>query len=159
MLTSIAVGLSLSVLTIAIHAVGTTWWLRHLTSQAPNAPTAIPFVAQLRILCSTAVVLLCLHIVEVVVWAIAYLPVDSKEVQTFEESVYFSMVTFAALGYGDIVLDGPWRLMSAIQSMTGLLAFGWSAALLFAVVQAIWKSSLPTPAKLPEESGSANEDL
>lgn len=58
--------------------------------------------------------------------------------QTFEQSAYFATVTFASLGYGDIVISGPWRMLSGIQAMNGLLVFGWSTALLFAVVERIW---------------------
>ncbi|MEM1303714.1 MAG: potassium channel family protein, partial [Planctomycetota bacterium] len=65
------------------------------------------------------------------------LPLD-RPFSTLEEATYFSTVTFASLGYGDIVITGPWRLLSAIQAMNGLLVFGWSTALLFAVVERIW---------------------
>ena len=36
------------------------------------------------------------------------------------------------------MIEGPWRLLSAVQAMNGLLVFGWSTALLFAVVERIW---------------------
>jgi len=86
------------------------------------------FVMELRVLCSTAAVLLSLHMLEVVVWGVTYQMLDGDGlVTTFEEAIYFSMVTFASLGYGDVVIDGPWRLLAAIQAMTGLLAFGWSS--------------------------------
>ena len=138
MLRSIIVGLVLATVTIVIHAVGTYGWVARLR-RSPN-PSASPdrLLASARVLCATAIYLLFLHIVEVTVWAVAYLlVVGGQSLTTFEQSIYFSTVTFAALGYGDVVIEGPWRLLSAIQAMMGLLVFGWSSALLFAVVQRI----------------------
>jgi len=144
MLQSIILGLLLAMATITIHAIGTAWWISRLKRIPPTKQrTSVQqFVMELRVLCSTAAVLLSLHILEVVVWGVAYRMLDGGGLlKTFDEAIYFSMVTFASLGYGDVVIDGPWRLLAAIQAMTGLLAFGWSSALMFAIVQKIWESS------------------
>lgn len=143
MLKSILVGALLTIATVGIHAAGTTWWIQQLHKfgqRKVSQPNARPnrWLTP-RILCSTATVLLLLHILEVTVWAAVYLALpDLPELNDAEQAVYFSTVTFTSLGYGDIVIDGPWRLLSAIQAMTGLLIFGWSTALLFAVVQRLW---------------------
>jgi hypothetical protein len=86
------------------------------------------------------VFLLLLHILEVTVWALVYLALPQlPEFEDAEQALYFSTVTFASLGYGDVFIQGSWRLLSAIQAMTGLLIFGWSTALLYAVVQRLWR--------------------
>jgi len=145
MLKSILVGALLTMATVGIHAIGTTWWIRRLqrlreSTLDPNRP-----LIQLRVLCSTAVVLLLLHILEVAVWACVYMALpDLAELSEIEEATYFSTVTFATLGYGDVVINGSWRLLSAIQAMTGLLIFGWSTALLYAVVQRLWGDTQPS---------------
>lgn len=137
MLNSILVGTLLTIVTVAIHASGTTQWIQHLTRRAKAIREEQSRWSPTVILGSTATVLLLLHILEVAVWALAYLAlVDS--IRDLEQATYFSTVTFSSLGYGDIVIQGPWRLLSAIEAMTGLLIFGWSTALLFAVVQRIW---------------------
>jgi len=88
----------------------------------------------------TAASLLILHAIEVVVWVAAYrMLVGEDQFPDFESATYFSAVTFTSLGYGDVVIVGTWRMLSAIQAMTGLLVFGWSAALLFAIVQRVWQ--------------------
>lgn len=140
LLTSTFIGLLLAMATIAIHALGTTWWLRFLGNWAGGTPQSKKesVLWQLKVLSLTACVLISLHMLEVVVWSVVYLfLVGGKDLTTFEEAVYFSTVTFSSLGYGDVVIDGKWRLLSAIQAMTGLLVFGWSTALLFAVVSRI----------------------
>ena len=52
----------------------------------------------------------------------------------FEAALYFSTTSFTTIGYGDVVLDKQWRLVSAIEGANGLLLFGWSTAFLFSVI-------------------------
>ncbi|MEM8946293.1 MAG: potassium channel family protein [Planctomycetota bacterium] len=141
MLNSILLGILLTLVTIGIHALGTATWIRHLQARAVRddfeSRSGLGF--QLKLLGSSAIVLLLLHILELTVWAVVYYWwVATDQFRLFEDAVYFSTVTFASLGYGDIVIEGSWRLLSAIQAMAGLFVFGWSTALLFAVVQRIW---------------------
>lgn len=67
-----------------------------------------------------------LHVAEMCLWAGFYfwrgcLP----ELGT---SVYFSATSYLAAGYGDVMLPRPWRLLGALESLTGLLLLGCSAA-------------------------------
>jgi len=79
-----------------------------------------------------------LHFIEIAVWAFVYLIIpDITQVAGVEEAIYFSMVTYATLGYGDIVLGPHWRIMSGFEAMNGILLFGWSTAMFFSTVQKI----------------------
>ena len=140
MLKCVVIGILLTAFTVGIHAAGTMAWFQHLRSRASAAPPLNRYVPGLRDLCLTATVLLLLTIVEVTVWALTYLALpNTDELNTLEEAIYFSMVTFTSLGYGDIVIGKSWRLLSGIEAITGLLIFGWSTAALFAVIQRLWK--------------------
>ena len=139
MIGSILLGVVLTLVTIGIHAVGTAWWIGRLKLRAKRVRGSKIKLLPLRLLCSTALLLLLLHMAEVAPWASAYLFLPGLDsINSFEQATYFATVTFASLGYGDIVIEGPWRLLSAVQAMNGLLVFGWSTALLFAVVERIW---------------------
>jgi len=72
-----------------------------------------------------------------VAWAVLYRLLGA--ITSFEESLYFSLVTMATLGYGDVVLDKSWRILSAIQGANGSFLFGWSTALTFYAVQRIFE--------------------
>jgi voltage-gated potassium channel Kch len=72
-----------------------------------------------------------------IAWAILYTQLGA--ISSFEESIYFSLVTMATLGYGDVVLAQPWRLLSGIQGANGSFLFGWSTALTFYAVQRIFE--------------------
>jgi hypothetical protein len=75
-----------------------------------------------------------LHTVEIWLYAALY-RVVLIETQSFEEALYFSTVTFASLGYGDIVLSPRWRLISAIEAANGVILFAWSTAFLFTLTR------------------------
>ena len=75
-----------------------------------------------------------LHTVEIWLYAALY-RVVLIETQSFEEALYFSTVTFASLGYGDIVLSPHWRLISAIEAANGVILFAWSTAFLFTLTR------------------------
>jgi len=75
-----------------------------------------------------------LHTIEIWLYAALY-RVVLMETQTFEEALYFSTVTFASLGYGDIVLSPRWRLISAIEAANGVILFAWSTAFLFTLTR------------------------
>jgi hypothetical protein len=74
-----------------------------------------------------------ISILEVLLWAFAYMALG--QIKELEAAFYFSMVTFTTLGYGDIVLDQSWRLLASFQAATGIIMFGWTTAILMAVVQ------------------------
>jgi len=133
------IGSALIAITVVIHATGTTAWVRHLSKKFAGKSLTTGRRATL-ILVNTALIVFVLHTLEIVVWAGAYqllLPVN--ELGTFEEAVYFSFVTFTTLGYGDITLSEGWRLLSGIEALNGILLVGWTTAMIFSVVQNIWR--------------------
>ena len=77
-----------------------------------------------------------ISIVESIVWALAYLVTGA--LTSFEESLYFSIVTFTTLGYGDITISGPWRLLAASEAAIGIIIFGWSTAIVMAVIRKLY---------------------
>lgn len=49
---------------------------------------------------------------------------------TLEESLYFAIVTYTTLGFGDVLLPPEWRVLSGMTSANGFLNFGLMTALL-----------------------------
>jgi len=75
-------------------------------------------------------------IMEVLVWSVVYLGLNA--IEGFEKALYFSMVTFTTLGYGDVVLDSSWRLLASLEAVNGILMFGWSTAVVIYAVQNVY---------------------
>ncbi len=126
--------------TVAIHGVGTTYWLRFLAHRYGGHDGYYGLRGALGVVTWTALVLLALHLIEIALWAWAYLVLlPGDKFSSFEEAAYFSVVTFTTLGYGDITLsEHRWRLLSGLEALDGILLVGWTTALLFAVVQRSW---------------------
>ena len=136
-------GAGLTTLTVLIHAFGTTQWLRLCISNFGDDIGGIPVYIIPLLLAGTALYLFALHIGEALLWAVTYhWIVPEFVVQPFERAVYFSLVTFTSLGFGDVVLERRWRVLSGTQAVSGLIINGWTAAFMFTMVSDIWKAKL-----------------
>ena len=74
-----------------------------------------------------AVVVLA-HTIQVWLWAIVF--VLAGALPDLAEAIYFSLVTYTTLGYGDVVVGSGFRIFGAMAAVTGLLNFGISTAFL-----------------------------
>ncbi|MFZ5791518.1 MAG: potassium channel family protein [Pseudomonadota bacterium] len=56
----------------------------------------------------------------------------------FVDLVYFSVVTYSTIGYGDLYPIGGTRLLAGVEAVTGLLLIGWSASFTYLVMERFW---------------------
>jgi hypothetical protein len=89
------------------------------------------------------------HLVEIALWAIVLRVCG--EMATFETAFYVSAQNYTALGYGDVVPPGRWRLLGPLEAINGLLLFGLSTAVMFAIL-----NRLVTP-RLRHQHGHRSE--
>ena len=68
-------------------------------------------------------------------WAAAFLALDLFA--TLEAAVYFSVVAFTTLGFGDIPLPQDWRLLAGMAAVNGLLMIGFQTAVLIEVLRRV----------------------
>lgn len=138
MLMRLLVACSLMALCVIIHAAGLTWALGRLR-QVP--PMAFGFWRSTRLFILVALWIVVLHILEISVWAVAY--VWSGAIADLQSAAYFSAVTYTTTGYGDIVLPEPWRLDGGVEALTGILMCGWSTGFFFAIVNRLYQAQAP----------------
>ena len=72
------------------------------------------------------------HVIQVAIWAVLFIALG--EFSDFPIAFYHSMVNFASLGYGDIVMNDEWRLLGAIEASNGVLMFGLSAGAMLSIM-------------------------
>ena len=142
MLANIAIGCLLVLITTVIHAAAMV--LALWASKVAHVEQWDKRSRFTRMSVVSALVLLMFMaaVVEAVVWAAAYLIVDAMP--DAEQAMYFSTVTYTTLGFGDVTIEGQWRLLSAFQAANGIIMFGWTTALIVAAVQRIY---FPGPAR------------
>lgn len=61
-------------------------------------------------------------------WALLYMALGLFD--ALEPALYFSVVSFTTVGYGDVVLEPGWRLLAGMTATHGLLIFGIFTAFL-----------------------------
>jgi hypothetical protein len=134
----------LAALAIFIHAAGIALLMRAWR----NPKTRISTFAIMRTLLRVIWWLILLHLAEISVWALFYLWRGC--LPNAETAFYFSGVTYTTVGYGDVVLARPWRLLAPPEGLVGVLMCALSMGYFFVVVNRIQQS-------LPERADSGTE--
>ena len=60
--------------------------------------------------------------------------VNLGAVETLRDAVYFSTITYGAIGYSDEKMAEQWHLVSAIEGINGIVLIGWSTAFFVTVI-------------------------
>lgn len=128
MLIQLLLGSTLIIMTALVAALA--WWILEIilvrTHQWVARP---PHGPKLTIALSMAMLwTLVMMTASVWIWAIALWLLQIFV--SFEASVYFSLVAFTTLGFGDILLPIEWRLLGGLAAANGLLVFGLLTAML-----------------------------
>lgn len=128
MLTQILLGSALTLATIMVAAA--SWWgLETVLSRLHRWAVWPPHGPKLMVILSLALTwTLGMMTVAVWIWAIALYELGIFI--AFEASVYFALVAFTTLGFGDLLLPQEWRLLGGICAANGLLMIGLLTAIL-----------------------------
>ena len=132
MLRQLVVGSGVSICNIVIHALVMSAVVRVVRTGGAKKTTH-PTVLLIFVMVATVSVLMAAHMSEVLVWALAYAIVDAAPAGA--DLVYFALVNYTTLGYGDVTPMAGWRLLGPMTAMNGVLLFGWSTAVIFQVLR------------------------
>ena len=142
MLSIVFIAALLVAITVAVHATGFALVLRSFMKSHATPPTRPWPIAWLLIRVTWLLILM--HVAEITVWALFYLWKGC--LPDAEAAFYFAGVTYTTIGYGDLVLAKPWRILGPVEGLTGILMCGLSAGLFFGLVTRIYSSRLsPKP--------------
>lgn len=141
-MTLLIISIGMIILTVGTHTVGAAWWLIRLGKKIEKRRRLNLHPHLFRGILSTAFVLISLHVLEAFLWALLFLSAPAQSgLDSFHDALYFSMITFTTLGYGDITLNPDWQLLAGVEGMVGIVVFGLTTAMLFAVIQKSWDIS------------------
>ena len=122
------IGSALISLTILIHAAFTAAFEIGLKREHLWPGKSAGFIRFVSMLVGMTMLLLASISFSVWLWALCLLWLGVF--QEVEPSVYFAMVSFTTLGFGDIVLGKEWRILSGFMGANGLIIFGLTTAVL-----------------------------
>lgn len=77
--------------------------------------------------------MLLLHFFEAAVFAVFYFA--KSGFSDLSTAMYFSLASYATVGYGDVLLPPSLRLVGAAEGLVGTLLVGWTVALLVKCLQ------------------------
>ena len=145
MLRQLLVALCLMAVCVVIHAIGVTaafQWLR-------RQPDPALWFRECWVFIRLAGWMVLLHIGEIAIWGGFY--VWRGAIGDLAPALYFSAVTYTTTGYGDLVLPEEWRLIGAVEALTGILMCGWSTGFFFAVASRACGARTPGAAHRPHD--------
>ncbi|MGE5208115.1 MAG: ion channel [Alphaproteobacteria bacterium] len=139
MIANLLIASCLVATTVIIHAAGLSMVLSHALRSTDRPDTRFWSITWLLV--RIAWFLIAIHLFEIAIWALFFW--WEKCLPDMESAFYFSGVTYATLGYGDLLLPKEWRLFGPLEALTGSLMIGLSIAFFFAVLSKRFLQRVP----------------
>ena len=137
----VIVGLIVIACSLLIHGLSVLVILHFVRKERARVRAGGTFWIDLGIVATTVMIGLGAHAITVCLWAVSTMLVG--EFEEFGRALYHSAVNYSSLGYGDIIMSPPWKLLGPITATDGLLMFGVSTATIFAVIQRLVQLRYP----------------
>ena len=131
-LVPLAVG-AVVVCTIVIHALPLSATVNFVRRERRLGRAGRSFWIDMGIVALALLYALVAHLAEIALWALLF--VVCGEFSDFGTAYYHSAVNYTSLGYGDLIMTPSWRLLGPLETANGMLMFGVSTAMIFAVIQ------------------------
>lgn len=145
MLIQLLIGATLICLTVIIEAGFIGAAIAFLKRRGPTlVPAGSPFRFA-AVLSGTVLWLLLALTIAIWIWAGAFMLLSLFD--TFETALYFSMVSFTTLGFGDVIIGKEWRLLSGMAAANGLILFSLTTAFLIEFLVRIGSSKTTSNAE------------
>jgi voltage-gated potassium channel Kch len=120
---------------VVVQAIAVTAIVRLLRREAQRGDRSGGWFHGVGVFSRALLLIVIAQLIEIAAWAAIFLAIG--EFRDFPTAFYHSAMNFTTLGYGDIVMSPRWRLLGPLEAVAGMLMFGLSTAVLFAVVQAL----------------------
>lgn len=125
--------LILAGITVMIHAVGSVRIVAPMTGIWSRKDGIGKSAAAVLPLVRLVTGLLLLHLLKMIAWALAFTAVEM--LPDLETSMYYSLMSYTTVGYGDVGPVQSWRLIGPLEAAVGVLMLGWSTGFIVVAVQ------------------------
>jgi hypothetical protein len=142
------VGIGVQLASILIQSVAIAVTVRLLSTLFRHHLAGTTFLRSTVVMIAVTSLLLTALLIQVALWALAF--VICGTLPDFGTAFYHSAGNFTTLGYGDIVMPSPWRLLGPFEAANGVLMFGLSASAMFAVTSRLLESKIKAIAPATE---------
>jgi hypothetical protein len=128
----LVIGLITTLGTIGIHALPLSATISAVRRESRIGRAGKGFWTDMGIVASSILYALVAHLLEIALWALVFLACG--EFSDFGIAYYHSAVNYTSLGYGDLLMTPSWRLLGPLETTNGMLMFGVSTAMIFALI-------------------------
>jgi hypothetical protein len=136
-ITNLLVGLPMMLLCLMVQVATAFSAVRHYARRSGRSGPGTWLPAGIVPLMIAMVIMMFGNFLQIVLWGALF--VFLGEFSSFYEAVYHSAVNYASLGYGDVVMSAPWKMLGPLEALNGVLMLGMTGAALMAMVQQIIK--------------------
>jgi len=129
----LALGVPAVLFTVLIHALPLRATVDFVRRERKLGRLGVRFWMDAGVVVRAISYALAAHLIEIAFWAVLFL--ICGEFSDFGTAYYHSAVNYTSLGYGDIIMSPAWRLLGPLETADGMLLFGVSTAMIFAIIQ------------------------
>ena len=138
----LGIAVSITFCTIIIQALTMMPMIYFVRYELRLGRAGVRFWKDVAIVAGATLVALAAHLVAIATWAMVF--ILCGEFSQFAEAVYHSGLNYTTLG-DSAVISPSWRLLVPLVGANGMLMFGVSTAMLFALVQRLTQTRLSEP--------------
>jgi len=133
LLNPLLVGVATTFCTIIIHALIVGIIIEIVRRDLQRGRVGVGFWRDAIFVTNGTLLALAGHFMEMGLWALVF--VLCGEFSDFAAALYHSAASYTTMGDSTAVMSAHWRLLEPLEAADGMLMFGVSTALIFAVVQ------------------------
>jgi hypothetical protein len=135
-------GMPLILLTVVFHAYCLSRIVENVSGRLDGNHALGQFLsAPIFIVGGTALSATILHGLEGAVWAVVYRLLGASP--DLKSAVLYSLEAMTSYGHENLFLAPHWRMLGALEALSGWILFGLTTAFLFAVIQRAWPERPP----------------
>jgi hypothetical protein len=150
---ALLVGIGTLVVSLLFYGVATAIIVQMVVRMFQHGYAGRTIWKHIAVMTTVSLVTALVHLLQIALWALAIQMCG--EATTFEKAFYYSGENYTALGYGDFAFSERWRLLGPLEAINGLLLFGLSTAVMFAVMSHLITNRLHL--QLPSTSHTRND--
>ena len=142
---------------LLVYGTGMHLIVRVLVRLIRNGSSELGYWRSIAVMAIVTAITATGHLIQIALWAAAFLLCG--QVANWETAFYLSAQSYTALGYGDVPLSERWRLLGPLEAIDGLLFFGLSTAVLFAILSQLIAHRLHTETGYQSEAAGKQAPL
>lgn len=137
-LINMLVGLPMMMLCLVIQTATAFYSVRHYVHRTDRPNSGSGFLDSTRPLLTSMIVMMIGNFMQIMLWGMLFVMLGQFE--DYHTAIYHSAVNFASLGYGDIVMSKEWKMLGALEAVSGVLMLGMTSAALMAILSQLIKA-------------------